>query len=609
MCGIAAIVALDPRAPGVDPGELGRIRDAMASRGPDGHGSWISTDRRVGLAHRRLAIIDLSNAAAQPMASADGHRVITFNGEIYNYRELRALLPDGGASLRTTSDTEVLLELYAALGTDMLPRLRGMFAFALWDARVQRVLLARDLYGVKPLYYSAGGDAVRVASQVRALLAGGRVGRRHDPAGVVGFFLRGSVPEPFTLYEAIRALPAGSFAWVDERGVTEPTAYASIAAILADAVANPAAVGEEERVERMRRAFLESVRYHLVSDVRVGAFLSSGRDSTAIIGLARDAGAADLKTVTLAFTEYRGTRRDEAPLAEEVARYYGTDHTTRVISKDEFEREFPNVIAAMDQPTVDAINSYFVSRAVAEVGIKVALSGTGGDELLGGYFTYWKVPLAVRLWGVPSRIPGLGDAVLAAYRALAPRHSARVSPKSGAVIKYARDYPSAYFMLRAMFMPWELGEIIGEEAAREGMRRLDPIGLFASGLDPDPGRAFERIVALDSRFYMKDQLLRDIDWASMAHSLEVRVPLVEAHLLRAVAPLLVRARGDRKRYLPASPSKPLPAEVFRRKKTGFSVPLRQWLLGDSARGRGSEFGMRGWARRLWDTAFRPEGGI
>jgi asparagine synthase (glutamine-hydrolysing) len=609
MCGIAAIVALDPRAPGVDPGELDRIRDAMASRGPDGHGSWISPDRRVGLAHRRLAIIDLSDAAAQPMASADGRRVITFNGEIYNYRELRALLPDGGASLRTTSDTEVLLELYAALGTEMLPRLRGMFAFALYDLPARRVLLARDLYGVKPLYVAADGATVRIASQVKALLAGGRVARRQDPAGVVGFFLRGSVPEPFTLYEAIRALPAGSYAWADEKGLSEPRAYASIAAILAEATRNPAAVTEEERTEGMRRAFLDSVRYHLVADVRVGAFLSSGRDSTAIIGLARDAGAADLKTVTLAFTEYQGTSRDEAPLAEEVARYYGTDHTTRVISKDEFQREFPKVIQAMDQPTVDAVNSYFVSRAVAELGIKVALSGTGGDELLGGYFTYWKVPLAVRLWGVPARVPHLGDAVLAAYRALTPKRSVRVSPKSGAVIKYARDYPSAYFVLRAMYMPWELPEIVGEEVAREGMRRLDPIGLFAAGLNPDPGRAFERVVALDSRFYMKDQLLRDIDWASMAHSLEVRVPLVEAHLLRAAAPLLVRARGDRKRYLPASPSRPLPRAVFTRKKTGFSVPLRQWVLGEKPGSRGSDFGMRGWARRLYDMAFRPEGGI
>ena len=609
MCGIAAIVALDARDPGVDPEELKRIRDAMAPRGPDGCGTWVSEDRRVGLAHRRLAIIDLSDAAAQPMVAAGGRRVITFNGEIYNYRELRALLPDGGAALRTTSDTEVLLELYAAMGPAMLPHLRGMFAFALYDAAARRVLLARDLYGVKPLYYAADGGTVRVASQVRALLAGGRVSRRQDPAGVCGFFLRGSVPEPFTLYEAVRALPAGSFAWADDRGVSEPCAYASIAAILADAVGHPAKVGEEERVAGMRRAFLDSVRYHLVADVRVGAFLSSGRDSTAIVGLARDAGAADLKTVTLAFTEYQGTSRDEAPLAEEVARYYGTDHTTRVISKDEFQREFPNVIAAMDQPTVDAVNSYFVSRAVAEVGIKVALSGTGGDELLGGYFTNWKVPLAVRLWGVPARVPHLGDAVLAAYRALTPKRSVRVSPKSGAVIKYARDYPSAYFVLRAMYMPWELPEIVGEEAAREGMRRLDPVGLFARGLDPDPGQAFARVVALDSRFYMKDQLLRDIDWASMAHSLEVRVPLVEAHLLRAAAPLLVRARGDRKRYLPASPSKPLPPAVFTRKKTGFSVPLRQWVLGEKPGSKGSDFGMRGWARRLYDMAFRPAGGI
>jgi len=389
MCGIVAIFGLNARAPKVGREELLRIRDGMASRGPDGHGIWISPDGPVRFAHRRLAIIDLSAAAAQPMISTDRDRVIVFNGEIYNYRELRELLPNAGAGLRTTSDTEVVLQLYATMGTAMLPRLRGMFAFALYDIPARRVLLARDLYGVKPLYIAADAVSVRIASQVRAQLAGGRVSRRQDPAGVVGFFLRGSVPEPFTLYERIRELAAGSYAWVDERGLSDPRPYASIAAILAEAVRDPAAISEPERVEPMRNAFLESVRYHLVADVRVGAFLSSGRDSTSIIGLARDAGAADLKTVTLAFTEYQGTARDEAPLAEEVAQHYVTDHTSRVISKDEFQREFPKVIEAMDQPTVDGVNSYFVSRAVAEVGIKVALSGTGGDEFSGGYFTLW----------------------------------------------------------------------------------------------------------------------------------------------------------------------------------------------------------------------------
>ena len=580
----------------------------MASRGPDGFGAWFSSDGRVGFGHRRLAIIDLSATGAQPMVSADGTRVIVFNGEIYNHRELRALLPDGGAGLRGTSDTEVLLELYSVMGTEMLPLLVGMFAFALYDIKAGKTLLARDLYGVKPLYYTTGSGAC--GSHPRSRLcspAGGFQAARTRPASSAS----SCAIRPRAVH-ALRGDPGAARRQLHLGRRARGSGAAPVCVHRGDPRRGRAQSGQGLRtgeVEWMRQAFLDSVRHHLVSDVRIGAFLSSGRDSTSIIGLARDAGAADLKTVTLAFTEYQGTVRDEAPLAEEIARYYGTDHTTRVISKDEFQREFPKVIEAMDQPTVDAVNSYFVSRAVAEVGIKVALSGTGGDELLGGYFTYWKVPLAVRLWGIPARIPFFGDAVLATYRALAPKRSTRVSPKSGAIVKYSRDYPNAYFVLRAMYMPWELAAIVGEEVAREGMRRLDPVGLFARGLEPDPGRAFARVVALDSRFYMKDQLLRDIDWASMAHSLEVRVPLVEAHLLRAVAPLLVRARGDRKRYLPASPSKPLPRAVFTRPKTGFSVPLRQWVLGGKPGSKGSDFGMRGWARRLYDTAFRPDSGI
>ncbi|MFI5167307.1 MAG: asparagine synthase (glutamine-hydrolyzing) [Thermoanaerobaculales bacterium] len=604
MCGIAAIVVTDPRAGQVDRAELRAIRDAMQTRGPDGSGEWVSSDGRVGLAHRRLAIIDLSEAAAQPMHAEPDGLVIVFNGEIYNYRELRAQLEAGGQRFRTTSDTEVLVELYRAKGVGMLSELRGMFAFALWDGVRGRMLVARDLYGVKPLYYSAVGGVVRVASQVKALLAGGRVSRRQDAAGVAGFFLRGAIPEPFTLYEAVRALPAGSFAWIDERGVSEPQAYASVSAILT-AAEQETPPATEELQERFRHAFLDSVRYHLVADVRVGVFLSSGRDSTSLVALAREAGAADLKTVTLTFAEYQGTSRDEAPLAEEVARHYHTDHSTVKFTKADLIAEFPRILAAMDQPTVDAVNSFFVSLAAARSGLKVALSGTGGDELLGGYGTYRKVPWMVKLARWPSRLPLLPEALHRAYLALTPTRSPHISQKHGSVLKYGGDYAGAYLLKRAVFMPWELPELMGEEAARDGLARLDILGVIGKALVPDPRQAFARMVALESTLYMRDQLLRDIDWAAMAHSLEVRVPYVEHHLLREVAPLLLRSRGNRKLYLARSPSGGLPAAVFTRGKTGFSVPFRKWMLP----GKRREFGRRGWARHIYQTGFAADGAL
>ncbi len=609
MCGLAGIFAFDPRAGQVDRGELTTIRDAMRVRGPDGAGAWFSQDGRVGLAHRRLAIIDLSDAAAQPMVGDDARHVIAFNGEIYNFHELRATLEAEGHRFRTTSDTEVLLALYRRRGPAMLADLRGMFAFALWDGAIRKMLLARDLYGIKPLYYAEGGGTVRFASQVKALLAGGRVARRQDPAGVAGFYLRGYVPEPFTLYGAVRALPAGCYAWVNERGMSRPTPFASIPAILAEASDRAAPVDDAELQERFRHAFLESVRYHLVADVRVGVFLSSGRDSTSTVALAREAGATDLKTVTLTFAEYQGTKRDEAPLAGQVARHYGTDHSTVMITRADFHAEFPRVIEAMDQPTTDAVNSYFVSLAAARCGLKVALSGTGGDELLGGYGTYRKVPMMVKLARVPSKLPLLPELLHRTYLALTPKRSTHISQKHGAILKYGDTYAGAYFLKRAVFMPWDLPELMGEDAAREGLARLDMVALIGAALEPDPRRPFLRMVALESCMYMRDQLLRDIDWASMAHSLEVRVPLVEHHLLREVAPLLVHARGNRKLFLARSPSGGLPAAVYTRRKTGFSVPVREWVLGGERGGKGHDFGRRGWARYLYDTAFRPAGGI
>jgi asparagine synthase (glutamine-hydrolysing) len=609
MCGVAAIFAFDPRAGQVDRQELRTIRDAMTARGPDGFGDWYSADGRVGLASRRLAIIDLSDAGAQPMLDTGGTHAIVFNGEIYNYRELRASLEAEGHRFRTHSDTEVLLELYKSKGAGMLPHLRGMFAFALWDGPNRRMLMARDLYGVKPLYFAVDGGTVRVASQVKALLAGGRVPRRQDPAGVAGFFLRGVVPEPFTLYRAIRSVPAGSFAWVDERGVSEPEQFASIPGILADAVENAPQRTEEELRDGFRHAFLDTIRYHLVSDVRVGVFLSSGRDSTSMVALAREVGATDLKTVTITFPGYRGTHRDESPLAEEVARQFRTDHSTVTITKDEFLAEFPRMIEAMDQPTVDGLNSYVVSWAAARCGLKVALSGTGGDELLAGYRTYRKVPRMVQLVRLPSKVPLLPEAVHRTYLALTPKKSRHISQKHGAILKYGGSYAGAYFLKRAVFMPWDLPGIMGPEAAREGLERLDILGLIGKALTPDPHQPFARMVALESCLYLRDKLLRDHDWASMAHSLEVRVPFVEHHLLREVAPLLVHSCGDRKLYLARSPSTPLPEAVFKRPKTGFIVPTRQWLLGGERGTKGEEFGWRGWARRLYDMAFRPEVGI
>ena len=580
MCGIAGIYAYHYAANLVDRAELRRIRDHMAARGPDGLGEWHSPDERVGFGHRRLTIIDLSERGAQPMASADSKLVVTFNGEIYNYRQLRASLETKGYAFRTQTDTEVLLHLYAEKGEAMVNDLRGMFAFGLWDAKKKALLLARDPYGIKPLYYADDGWTLRFASQVKALLAGGKVSRCQEPAGRVGFCLFGSVPEPFTTYQEIRALPAGSTLWVDRVGAREPKQYFSIADTYCRAEAAGSAANDEDLQLGAREALLDSVRHHLVADVPVGAFLSSGIDSGALVGLMRDAGQQDIQTVTLAFEEFRGRREDEAPIAAETAARYGTRHTTRFVTEREFRDDLPQILDAMDQPTIDGLNTWFVSKAARELGLKVAISGLGGDELFGGYPSFRDIPLCVRALAIPGRIPGLGELARRLLTALG-HFSLFTNPKAAGLLKYGGDYAGAYLLRRGLFMPWELEAVVGADTARLGLRRLNPLRRIESLLSPQPTTSFGKVAVLESSLYMRNQLLRDADWASMAHSLEIRVPLVDVELLSHVALVTTKNRSPSKQMLGNSPSLPLPSRVVERPKTGFGTPIQAWLQRDS----------------------------
>jgi asparagine synthase (glutamine-hydrolysing) len=580
MCGIAGIYAYHYAANPVDRSELRTIRDHMAARGPDGVGEWYSPDERVAFGHRRLTIIDLSERGAQPMVSADGKLIVTYNGEIYNYRELRASLEAKGHSFRTQSDTEVLLELYADKGEAMVQDLRGMFAFALWDAGKSSLLLARDPYGIKPLYYADDGWTLRFSSQVKALLAGGKVSRNPEPAGLVGFCLFGSVPEPFTTFQEIRALPAGATLWVDRVGTRQVRQYFSIADAYRNAEDGPAAAQESDGQVAVREALRDSVRHHLVADVPVGAFLSSGIDSGALVGLMRDAGQNDIQTVTLAFEEFRGKPEDEGPLAAEVARQYGTRHTIRVVTEREFRDDLPKILEAMDQPTIDGLNTWFVSKAARELGLKVAISGLGGDELFGGYPSFRDIPLWVRALAIPAHIPGLGE--VARHILTSVEQSFPVlSPKAAGLLKYGGSYAGAYLLRRGVFMPWELEPILGAETARRGLHRLQPLRHIRDLLNNGPKSNFAKVAVLESGLYMRNQLLRDTDWASMAHSLEVRVPLVDTVLLQQLAAVRSQTAGISKRVLANAPRRPLPRKIAERPKTGFTTPIQTWLQRDS----------------------------
>jgi asparagine synthase (glutamine-hydrolysing) len=600
VCGIAAIFSYRADAPPVDLSELTRIREAMAARGPDGAGNWISKDRRVGLAHRRLAIIDTSEAAAQPMATADGSFRVSFNGEIYNYQELRRSLVMKGHVFLTKSDTEVLLHLYQEYGVELLTRLRGMYAFAIWDERKQALFLARDPLGIKPLYYADDGHTLRVASQVKALLAGGRVETAPEPAGHVGFFLWGHVPEPFTLYRGIRALPAGASMWVEKGGRPRIETTFSVTQLLNEAEARVAGADADALTngrpgnDRLGQLVRDSVRAHLVSDVPVGVFLSAGMDSTTLAALIAETGG-DLRTITLGFREYQGTPHDEVPLAEEVARRYGARHSTVWVTRKDFEEELPRVLAAMDQPSIDGVNTYFVAKAAASVGLKVAISGLGGDELFGGYNHFRDIPRLVGGLAWTRRAPWIGRA----FRLVsAPILKRMTSPKYAGLLEYGGTFEGAYLLRRGLFMPWELPEVLDGVMVCEGWQTLESLAQLKATHTGIRGERL-KVTALDLLWYMRNQLLRDADWASMAHSLELRTPFMDWHLLQRLAPLLVSSKAPGKSELARLPQKPLPTAVLSRQKTGFSVPVQEWLL--AARGL-CKRGLRQWARLVYKSA-------
>lgn len=597
MCGIAAIFAYSNAAPPVDRAELLRIRDRMSARGPDGCGVWSSSDQRVGFGHRRLSIIDLSEDGAQPMTDADTGNVIVFNGEIYNHRELRRKLEAKGCRFHSNSDTEVLLHLYAQKGAEMLHDLRGMYAFAIWDEGKKGLFLARDPFGIKPLYYADDGSTLRVASQVKALLAGGRIDTTPEPAGHVGFFLWGHVPEPYTLYKGIRSLPAGSTLWVPQDGHQRSPLLAhnfcSISAELRKAEQSPLSLQKESRQDRLREALLDSVRHHIIADVPVGVFLSAGLDSTTLAALAAEAGQDRLHTVTLGFREFQGTVNDEVPLAEAVARQLGAEHQTVWVERHDFHDELGRLLEAMDQPTTDGVNSYFVSKAAVAAGLKAAISGLGGDELFGSYPSFRQIPRLVGTLGPLAAIPGLGRA----FRVVAaPLLKYFTSPKYAGLLEYGGSYGGAYLLRRGMFMPWELPDFLDGDLVREGWRELQTLPRLNQAVQ-GIGNDHLRVAALEMEWYMRSQLLRDTDWASMAHSLEIRVPLVDRELLRATAPLFCDGQAPDKREMALTPARPLPDAVLNREKTGFVVPVRDWIMeGEHTAGERS---LRGWAKRVY----------
>ena len=590
-------------ASAANPIELKNMKIAMRNRGPDGEGEWVSEDQRVSLAHTRLAIIDLSDRGGQPFVSDCGKYVITFNGEIYNHRSLRLDLEKKGFVFRSDTDTEVLLQLYRVHGKRMLALLRGMFSFAIWDTTRKTLFAARDLYGIKPFYYSVDKNIFRFSSQVKALVEHCDIAKDRDPAGVIGFFLYGSVPEPFTLFENIRSLDAGCFLELDlTNGRVTSSEYDSVKDAW-QGIDYRESLSDAEIQSTVRECIVDSIKTHLVSDVEVGVFLSSGIDSCAILGVLHDLGVKDLRALTLRFEEFIGEERDESILAAKVAQHYGFRHEIRTVTRKEMLDDFDSILDAMDQPSIDGINTWFVSKFAREKGIKVALSGVGGDELFSGYPSFSVIPSWMKKMAfIRSFLPFISS--LSGPVSRLSHHFDSIPAKLPALISWGHQLEGAYFAKRGLFMPWELSNVFDEKFIEEGLKKLDPFCTTGTALNESLGNQNSAISVMESTRYMKNQLLRDADWAGMANSVEIRTPLVDQVLLKRLAPILARSRKvNRKSYLAGVPEMSLPAEITNRNKTGFETPIGLWLKDyvGSIRSKNMEKLARGHWSRSWAT--------
>jgi asparagine synthase (glutamine-hydrolysing) len=566
---------------------------AMAHRGPDDEG-FLCDARAPGLAlgMRRLSIIDLAGGH-QPVWNENRSVGVILNGEIYNYRELRDRLTRLGHRFGSSSDTEVLVHGWEEWGEDLLSELRGMFAFALIDFRARFatspiLFLARDPLGIKPLYYTQANDGFAFASEVRALLAGGAE-RRISQDALTSYLLFGSVSEPVTLVEGIFSLPPGHrmLLYLPERRRT-PRARPWW-----DPARSPAARDPKrprnftEAVESVRLALADAVRAHLIADVPVGLFLSSGLDSGAIAALAGQA-AQGIRSFTLSFP---GTRYDESALAGLVAERCKTTHTEVPLDGAAMLARLEEALGALDQPTMDGINTYFVSWAARQVGLKVALSGLGGDELFAGYRTFEDTARLRKLvraaWFVPAALRKLSAGFAAS---LAERDASPDAGRKAAAAWACPDaFPHPYFFARSLFPPGSVDRIIEPRFRPSSINpdgvTLDPTWLAWLQRTADDTRMLGPVASvswLELRNYMANTLLRDTDSVSMAHSLEVRVPLLDTPLVELIGALPEVARrrdGAQKALLTQAMGDLLPPEITARRKKTFTLPWEEWLRG------------------------------
>lgn len=591
MCGICGVLSFDLTRP-IGESLLRRMAGALAHRGPDDEGVWAGPG--IGLGNRRLAIIDLSPQGHQPMANEDETVWITFNGEAYNFRELRPALEAAGHRFRSRTDTEVALHLYEDRGPDFVRALRGFFGLAIWDGRQRRLLLARDRLGVKPLYYFVGPDRLVFASEIKAILQDPEVPRELDPEALDAFLAYSVVPGPGTIFKGIRALPPGhTLCWVDGRLALE--AYWHLR------FSPKRAIRPEDAAAEVRRLLLEATRLRLISDVPLGAFLSGGIDSSAVVACMARASAGPVRTFSIGFDE---AAFDELAYARRVAAAFTTEHHETIVRPDAIAI-LPDLIWAYDQPYGDssAIPSFYVAR-MARQHVTVALNGDGGDEAFGGYERYQAQTLAARYQAIPRPLRAGLEAL--ARAALGPLAGPRTLARKALRFLEAAGRPSAERYLawlitfdaaarRALYTPE-----FGARVAAPAPEALVETSLAAAG------EPLDAVLASDYAHYLPEDLLVKMDVATMWHSLEARSPFLDHELVEFAAslPAAWKVRGLSTKWLLRRALRGwVPEAILRRGKMGFGVPLARWFRGELRGFAEAVLGPGGLGKRGY---FRPE---
>jgi asparagine synthase (glutamine-hydrolysing) len=578
MCGIVGIAASNAQ---VSPDMLVRATESLAHRGPDDSGMVIIHDSvpspvEIGLGNRRLAILDLSTLAHQPMRDPATGNWIAFNGEIYNFRDVRQELEKLGETFVSNSDTEVLLRSYARWGEACLQKLRGMFAFAIWEAKNHRLFLARDPMGVKPLYYAQSGSYFLFASEVRTLLGTGLIPHKIDQSGLLNYLSFGSAYDPVTLIEGVSSLlPGHTLTW--ENGILHSSRYWDLVDV--DDSPHQSRTNNSEpsaaTADDLRATLEEAIRLQLVSDVPVGVFLSGGIDSSALVSILSRGGVVPA-TFSIVFRE---AEFSEEQYSRRIATQFHTDHHEIRVSQQDVLEAIPDALHAMDLPSMDAVNTYFVSREARRAGLKVALSGLGGDEVFAGYSSFRTVPRMERFSRYWKRIPGsIRDPLSSTFAALSAANDQ--NRKLASLLRENGRGLHPYFLTRMLFTPSQCDALLCNRdplaARRASASQLDSLQR-ARQLGP-----INRVSYLESRNYMLNTLLRDADSMSMSQGLEVRVPLIDHQLAKKVLALPGdwKLGRDPKPLLLGALANSLPAEIVHRPKRGFTLPFERWLRDD-----------------------------